>query len=364
MNRTAIVYDPFNLRHTLEGHPENFRRLKGTMELLAEEGMLDKLVTVSSSPAPVEAILAVHTPQYLERLQRLARSGGGHLDSDTYVNADSYEAALRSAGGLLNLVDAVLWRQAENGFALVRPPGHHALTYQGMGFCLFANAAIAARWAQRHHGIERVLVVDFDVHHGNGTQDIFYNDPSVLFFSTHQFPYYPGTGAATELGADKAYGSTVNVPFPPHVGDKGYLDAFQRILAPVALLFRPQCILLAAGLVAALSGLWMAMFYAIVPADNALLHAFRLFFGAAMALSIVLGYLAIRQRKVSEHQAWMRRAYATGIGAGTQALIQIPYIMLAGKPDPSALALLMGGAWILNLAVAEWLIRRPRVRSS
>jgi hypothetical protein len=123
-------------------------------------------------------------------------------------------------------------------------------------------------------------------------------------------------------------------------------------------------ILLAAGLVAALSGLWMAMFYAIVPADNALLHAFRLFFGAAMALSIVLGYLAIRQRKVSEHQAWMRRAYAIGIGAGTQALIQIPYIMLAGKPDPSALALLMGGAWILNLAVAEWLIRRPRVRSS
>ncbi|HRA65275.1 MAG TPA: histone deacetylase, partial [Caldilinea sp.] len=223
MNRTAIVYDSYNLRHTLEGHPENYRRLKLVMELLAEEGMLDNLVSVPSTPAPIEAVLAVHTPQYLDRLQAVARHGGGHLDADTYVTPDSYEAALRAAGGLLNLVDAVLWRQADNGFALVRPPGHHALAYQGMGFCLFANAAIAARWAQRHHGIDRVLIVDFDVHHGNGTQDIFYKDPSVLFFSTHQFPFYPGTGAATELGADKAYGTTVNVPFPPHVGDKGYL---------------------------------------------------------------------------------------------------------------------------------------------
>ncbi|MBK8795893.1 MAG: histone deacetylase [Caldilinea sp.] len=247
MNRTAIVYDSYNLRHTLEGHPENYRRLKLVMELLAEEGMLDNLVSVPSTPAPIEAVLAVHTPQYLDRLQAVARHGGGHLDADTYVTPDSYEAALRAAGGLLNLVDAVLWRQADNGFALVRPPGHHALAYQGMGFCLFANAAIAARWAQRHHGIDRVLIVDFDVHHGNGTQDIFYKDPSVLFFSTHQFPFYPGTGAATELGADKAYGTTVNVPFPPHVGDKGYLDAFQRILAPVARRFRPQLIILSAG---------------------------------------------------------------------------------------------------------------------
>jgi acetoin utilization deacetylase AcuC-like enzyme len=247
MKRTAIVYDPYNLRHTLEGHPENYRRLQLTMELLADEGMLDKLVTVPSTPAPPEAILAVHTPQYLERLQSLARQGGGHLDSDTYVTIDSYEAALRAAGGILNLVDTILWRQADNGFALVRPPGHHALVHQGMGFCLFANAAIAARWAQRHHGVDRVMIVDFDVHHGNGTQDIFYRDPSVLFFSTHQFPYYPGTGAAVELGADKAYGSTVNVPMPPHVGDKGYLETFQRILAPIARRFRPQLIILSAG---------------------------------------------------------------------------------------------------------------------
>jgi len=247
MNRTAIVYDPYNLRHTLDGHPENFRRLKSTMDLLTEEGMLDRLVHVPSTPAPVEAILAVHTQRYLDRLHTLAQNGGGHLDADTYMNGDSYEAALRAAGGLLNLVDSVLWRQADNGFALVRPPGHHALAHQGMGFCLFANVAVAARWAQKHHGVQRVLIVDFDVHHGNGTQEIFYADPSVLFFSTHQFPYYPGTGAATELGMNQAYGSTVNVPFPPHVGDKGYLEAFQRVLAPVARRFRPELILLSAG---------------------------------------------------------------------------------------------------------------------
>jgi acetoin utilization deacetylase AcuC-like enzyme len=247
MNRTAIVYDPFNLRHTLEGHPENHRRLKQTMDLLTEEGMLDRLVHVPSTPAALEPIQAVHIPQYVERLQSLAQRGGGHLDADTYVNGDSYEAALRAVGGLLNLVDTVLWGQAHNGLALVRPPGHHALTYNGMGFCLFANAAIAARHAQRHHGVQRVLIVDFDVHHGNGTQDIFYQDPSVLFFSTHQFPYYPGTGAATELGGEAAYGTTVNVPFPPHVGDQGYLEAFQRILAPVARRYRPELIVLSAG---------------------------------------------------------------------------------------------------------------------
>ena len=247
MRRTAIVYDPFNLRHSLEGHPENYHRLKSTMDLLQEDGMLDQLVKVASTPAPVDAILRVHTPAYLERLQLITQRGGGHLDADTYVNTDTYQAALLAAGGVINLVDAVMWKQATNGFALVRPPGHHALVHNGMGFCIFANAAIAARWAQHQHGVQRVLIVDFDVHHGNGTQDVFYHDPSVLFFSTHQFPYYPGTGATTEMGTETGYGTTVNVPFPPHVGDQGYLDAFQKILAPLARRFKPELILLSAG---------------------------------------------------------------------------------------------------------------------
>lgn len=247
MRKTAIVYDPFNLRHTLEGHPENFRRLEGTWQLLHDDGIVYELLRVPSSPAPLDAILRVHTAQYIERLQAISARGGGRIDADTYVNADSYQAALLAAGGLLNLTDMVLQGQADNGFALIRPPGHHALEHRGMGFCLLANAAIAARWAQDHHGLERVMIVDFDVHHGNGTQDIFYDDPSVLFVSTHQFPYYPGTGAADEVGNEMAYGTTVNIPFPTFVGDAGYLQAFQRVLEPVAREFHPQLILLSAG---------------------------------------------------------------------------------------------------------------------
>jgi acetoin utilization deacetylase AcuC-like enzyme len=247
MKKTAFVYDPFNLRHTLDGHPENFRRLQSTWTLLEEDGILTRLLRVASSPAAQDAILRIHTPHYLERLETAALTGGGRLDADTYMNAHSHEAALLAAGGLLNLVDAVLWGQADNGFALVRPPGHHALVNQAMGFCILANVAIAARWAQDHHGVDRVLIVDFDVHHGNGTQDIFYDDPSILFFSAHQFPYYPGSGNASELGTELARGSTVNVPFPAHVGDEGYLDAIRRILAPLAREFRPGLILLSAG---------------------------------------------------------------------------------------------------------------------
>jgi acetoin utilization deacetylase AcuC-like enzyme len=247
MRKTAFVYDPFNLRHTLEGHPENYRRLETTWALLQQDGILNDLLQAPSSPAPLNAILRVHTPRYIETLQRMSHGGGGHVDGDTYVNPDSYHAALLAAGGLLNVTDMVLHGQADNGFALIRPPGHHALIQRGMGFCLFANVSIAARWAQDHHGLDRVLIVDFDVHHGNGTQDIFYEDPTVLFFSTHQYPYYPGTGAAEETGVELGHGTTINVPFPAYVGDQGYLTAFRRLLIPAAREFRPQAIFLSAG---------------------------------------------------------------------------------------------------------------------
>ncbi|MCB0044771.1 MAG: histone deacetylase [Caldilineaceae bacterium] len=247
MKKTAYVYDPFNLKHTLDGHPENFRRLQGTWDLLRQDGILADMLAIPSTPATLDAVYRVHTPQYVERLQSAAMLGNGRLDADTYINQDSYHAALLATGGLLNVVDAVMTGRADNGFALVRPPGHHALSYQGMGFCLFANAAVAARWAQDRHGVQRVLIVDFDVHHGNGTQDIFYDDPSVLFFSAHQFPYYPGSGAADEAGSEFAYGSTINVPFPAYVGDEGYLMAFRQILMPLAREFSPDLILLSAG---------------------------------------------------------------------------------------------------------------------
>lgn len=247
MRKTALVYDPFNLKHTREGHPENYRRLERTWALLNEQGFPAGSFLLPSSVAPPEAIQLAHTQRYVDRLLMANLLGGGHLDSDTYMNADSWEAAQRAAGGALNVLDAVLTGRANNGFALIRPPGHHALSYTGMGFCLLANAAIVARWAQKVYGVSRVLVVDFDVHHGNGTQEILYNDPSVLFFSTHQYPYYPGTGAADEIGDESGYGTTINVPLPEGVGDAGYLEVFRRILAPAARKFKPQLILLSAG---------------------------------------------------------------------------------------------------------------------
>ena len=247
MNKTAFVYDPFNLRHTLDGHPENYRRLETTWALLEEDGILEQLQRVDGTAAPREAIQRVHTAKYVDHVRWIAEQGGGPLDPDTYVNKDSYQAALLSAGGVLNVLDAVVQGDADNGFALVRPPGHHALVQRGMGFCLFANVSIAARWAQDKHGIERILIVDFDVHHGNGTQDIFYGDPSILFFSIHQYPHYPGTGAAKEIGIDKGSGTTVNVPAPPGSGDEGYLAAFRHVLAPVARKFQPELIILSAG---------------------------------------------------------------------------------------------------------------------
>jgi acetoin utilization deacetylase AcuC-like enzyme len=243
---TAFCYDPFNLRHHLAGHPENRERLRGTWSLLQSEGVLEGLLAVPSTPASDEQLLRVHGRRHLQTVA-LAAQRGAHLDPDTYVGNDSELAARLAAGGLCNVVDAVLGGQAANGFALVRPPGHHATPDRGMGFCLYNNVAIAARAAQAEHGLERVLIVDYDVHHGNGTQDAFYDDGSVLFFSTHQYPYYPGTGHWRETGSGAGKGATVNVPMPAGVGDAGYFEAFDTVLAPIARRFQPQFIMVSAG---------------------------------------------------------------------------------------------------------------------
>jgi acetoin utilization deacetylase AcuC-like enzyme len=244
---TVISYDAFHKRHTLEGHPENHRRVEESWSLLQIDGILHRVQQLPTTPAPYDALLRVHSRAYLDRLENTVLLGGGRLDSDTYLTPDSFHAALLSAGGLLDVVDAVMRGKARNGMALGRPPGHHAMPHWGMGFCLLANAAIAARWAQDRHGAERVLIVDIDVHHGNGTQDVFYQDPSVLFFSVHEFPHYPGTGAATETGEGRGQGSTLNVPLPPDVGDAGYLEVVQQLLVPAARRFRPDLILVSAG---------------------------------------------------------------------------------------------------------------------
>jgi acetoin utilization deacetylase AcuC-like enzyme len=245
---TGYVYHPLYLEHKLPGHPESPDRLERVMETLESERILDRLVPLEPKAATAAEIETVHSSAHRFRVQQVSARGGGHLDPDTYVNEHSYEAALLAAGGAITAVRAVIGGVVDNAFCLVRPPGHHATPDRGMGFCLFNNIAIAARVAQDEHKLERVMIVDYDVHHGNGTQDVFIEDPSILFFSTHQYGYfYPGTGSWRENGRREGIGTTINVPLPSGVGDTGYMAVFRDLLWPAAKRFRPQLILVSAG---------------------------------------------------------------------------------------------------------------------
>ena len=244
---TGYVYDPIFLEHDLRGHPENAQRLVRIIGLLEESGTMPRLTKVPARAISEAELAWNHAPDYVKLVRRVAEQGGGHLDMDTYIAAGSYEAALKAAGGLIDLTAAVLEDRLDNGFALVRPPGHHALRNHGMGFCLFNNVALAAYAALEAQGIERLLIVDFDVHHGNGTQDSFDQDPRVLYFSTHQYPHYPGTGHWQEIGRGEGRGSTANVPLSPGVGDAGYNLIFEDFLWSLAGRYRPQLVLVSAG---------------------------------------------------------------------------------------------------------------------
>jgi acetoin utilization deacetylase AcuC-like enzyme len=244
---TGYVYDPIYLKHDLRGHPENQQRLKTILHVLQEHKMKDRLAPIPAVPITAERLQRVHSPRYIEQVRRLAQQGGGHLDMDTYVRPDSYDAALMAAGGLVEATEAVLNGEVDNAFALVRPPGHHALRQRGMGFCLFNNVAIAARYALAERNLDRVLIMDFDVHHGNGTQDEFEADPAVMYISTHQYPYYPGTGQWNEKGRGDGTGSIVNVPLEGGVGDEGFARIFQEVVGPAAWRFQPQMLLVSAG---------------------------------------------------------------------------------------------------------------------
>jgi acetoin utilization deacetylase AcuC-like enzyme len=244
---TGYVYDPIYLKHDLRGHPENQQRLRTTLQVLEENGMMERLTLLPALPISPQRLQRVHTPDYVHHVERVAQQGGGHLDMDTYVRPASYDAALAAAGGLVEATRAVLDGEVSNAFALVRPPGHHALRSRGMGFCLFNNVAIAARYALAERGLDRVLIMDFDVHHGNGTQDEFEADPAVMYVSTHQYPHYPGTGHWRETGRGDGAGSIVNVPLAGSVGDKGFARIFREVVGPVAWRFQPQLILVSAG---------------------------------------------------------------------------------------------------------------------
>lgn len=245
--KSGLVYDSIYLEHDTGDHVENSRRLTTAISCLEETGIKDKLTCLSPRPASIEELELVHAREYIAYLRRKAEKGGGWLDADTVVCRRSYEAALHAAGGVATAVEAVLKGEVDNAFALVRPPGHHATHEGAMGFCLFNNVAVGARFALSNFGLRRVLIVDFDVHHGNGTQDAFYADPQVLYFSTHQYPFYPGTGWLDETGTGQGEGTTVNFPMAAGWGDEEYLRAFNEVLVPVARRYQPQLILVSAG---------------------------------------------------------------------------------------------------------------------
>lgn len=245
---TAYVTHPRYPEHDLPYHPEHAGRIRAVWRGLEESGLVARLLSLQAEPVTAEQILAIHTPEYLALLEKIPTFDRTvHLDADTYACPTSYEIARLSAGAVVMTVDSVLRGEAKNGFAAVRPPGHHAEPNRGMGFCLLSNIAIAARHAQKHYGIERIMIVDYDVHHGNGTEAAFYDDPSVLFVSTHQYPLYPGTGAVTDTGVGNGDGFTINVPLPANTGDSGYAAVFQHIVSPAAGRFKPELILVSAG---------------------------------------------------------------------------------------------------------------------
>jgi len=251
MTSCAIIKDNRYLEHRAGvDHPESPDRLHAINEVLDRE--FSSLPLIQPRLATEDELALVHDPLYIQTVASTAGRMRAQLDPDTGTSSRSYEIARLAAGGLLNAVDALLSSDASrltvsSVFAFVRPPGHHAEADRAMGFCLFNNIAIAAEYAKQKYGLDRILIVDWDLHHGNGTQHAFYDDPSVLYFSSHQFPYYPGSGNFDQVGMNAGAGFTVNAPFPTGFGDAEYIHVYERILRPIALEFKPQLVLVSAG---------------------------------------------------------------------------------------------------------------------
>ena len=246
--KTAVVKDDIYLQHlTGNHHPESHHRLEVIYDMLRDEDMRGTFRELLPRPATQEELQLNHSPDYISQVAATAGRAVCSLDPDTSTSPLSWEAAQKAAGGVLVAVDAVMSGEVENCFALVRPPGHHAEKSRGKGFCLFNNVAIGAAYARRRYDLERILIVDWDLHHGNGTQNAFYADPQVLFFSTHQYPYYPGSGNISEKGEKKGEGFTVNIPLPGGQGDQDFRLIYRELLQPIASDFKPQLIFVSAG---------------------------------------------------------------------------------------------------------------------
>ena len=246
---TILYTDPIFLEHDTGRHPESPTRLRSITAKLNEQKLLQNRPLGKVVAATQEQLLRVHAAGHIARVERFCRDGGGRIEADTVCSRQSYEAAIRAAGSACNAVDEVVHTEAKDrrALCLVRPPGHHALANDPMGFCLFNNVAIAARHAQKTHGLQRVLIIDWDVHHGNGTQDIFYEDGEVHFFSAHRFPFYPGSGDSNETGQGKGLGTVFNLPVKFGTARRDYLARFQSMLIDAAKRCKPEIVLLSAG---------------------------------------------------------------------------------------------------------------------
>lgn len=245
---TVFHHDTQYDAHTLPNHVEFAGRLQAVMHQLEQSGLLNHVTRINSRLATKDELLMVHTQAHLDLLQRISDFGEpAVIDNDTYMMPESYTVARHAVGAAYNIVDAVLTEQADNGLVAVRPPGHHATASQPMGFCLLSNIALAARYAQQRHDLQKVAIVDFDVHHGNGTNDIFIKDGSVLFISTHQSPLYPGSGQINEIGRGNGIGTTINIPVQAGTGDQHFEALYNEIVLPALHRFKPELILVSAG---------------------------------------------------------------------------------------------------------------------
>ncbi|WP_456330557.1 histone deacetylase family protein [Archaeoglobus sp.] len=245
---TGIVFHEEYLKHEQSPtHPERRERLAYTMDQLREEGIFEseRIVLLEPFKASLDDVLEVHTEEYVRFLETESKRGG-IIDFDTNIPVGVFDRALLAAGGAIRAAQAVLNKECDNAFAMIRPPGHHAKPYIGAGFCYLNNMAIMVKWLLKQ-GFERIAILDWDAHHGDGTQEIFYNDDRVLFISTHQMPLYPGTGYPEECGVGKGEGYTVNIPLPPGTGDEGYMMVIDEIIEPVVNEFEPQFIAISAG---------------------------------------------------------------------------------------------------------------------
>jgi acetoin utilization deacetylase AcuC-like enzyme len=243
-----LIYDAVYLKHDTGAHPENARRLNSILRALDEDDELSKkLVRTSPRPAANEDIARCHTEDLIFHIESACNRDEAYLDVDTRISPESFQVARLAAGAAVTAVDAAMQEEGGRAFGLIRPPGHHATIKTAMGFCLFNNAGIAARYAQAKYGVERVLIVDWDVHHGNGTQEIFWSDPSVFYFSTHQYPYYPGTGAKEERGSGKGEGLTLNIPLAAGTSASDHRTAFNDAMHEIESRFPPDLIVISAG---------------------------------------------------------------------------------------------------------------------